>query len=49
MCLNIRCDEKSEKFYKIFYELNMTLVCSIAYLRRYTEAVFSYFKIPKIL
>jgi hypothetical protein len=22
MCLKIRCDEKSEKFYKIFWELN---------------------------
>jgi hypothetical protein len=22
MCLKIRCDEESEKFYKIFWELN---------------------------
>ena len=26
MCLNIQCDEKSEKFYKIFLELNKALI-----------------------
>jgi hypothetical protein len=30
MCLKIRCDEKSEKFYKIFWELNLTKVDHLA-------------------
>jgi len=47
MCLNIRCDGESEKFYKIFWELNKTSVYLSSSEAKFFLALFSSPRNPK--
>jgi hypothetical protein len=46
MCPKIRCDGKSEKFYKIFWEINGTFVCLA--LCPYGNVYFITFLLPQV-